>query len=284
MLHKLAQRARPQTKPAAADPGADRGRPADPLAARARLHAWPALTGLVLGLLALGPALGSGFVLSYDMVFVPAPPVGYADLGLGGGPPRAVPSDLVVALAAKIIPAEFVQKLILIAIFVLACSGAAALLADRWPERVAGRRLPLLAQLVAGVCYAWNPFVAERLIMGQWAMLLGYAGLPWVVREVVRPGGPDPDLGAGRRDGAGRDRRFRGDVDHPSRGRARCALRRPSLAGAGPQAPAHGRRHRGSQPALADPLARQPGARRSERRGGVRCPRRHSVRGASAAC
>ena len=86
------------------------------------------------------------------MVFVPAPPVGYADLGLGGGPPRAVPSDLVVALAAKIIPAEFVQKLILIAIFVLACSGAAALLAARWPERVAGRRLPLLAQLVAGVC------------------------------------------------------------------------------------------------------------------------------------
>ena len=28
-----------------------------------------------------GPALGSGFVLSYDMVFVPDPPVGYADLG-----------------------------------------------------------------------------------------------------------------------------------------------------------------------------------------------------------
>jgi hypothetical protein len=196
MLYKLAQRARPQTKPAAADLGADRGRPSDTLAARARPHAWPALTalaphawpaltGLILGLLALGPALGSGFVLSYDMVFVPAPPVGYADLGLGGGPPRAVPSDLVVALAAKIIPAEFVQKLILIAIFVLACSGAAALLAARWPERVAGRRLPLLAQLVAGVCYAWNPFVAERLIMGQWAMLLGYAGLPWVVREVV---------------------------------------------------------------------------------------------------
>jgi len=176
MLHKLAQRARPQTTPAAAGPAASLN--------PARPHAWPALTGLVLGLLALGPALGSGFVLSYDMVFVPAPPVGYANLGLGGGPPRAVPSDLIVALAARIIPAEVVQKLILIAIFVLACSGAAALLASRWPVRAAGGRLPLLAQLVAGVCYAWNPFVAERLIMGQWAMLLGYAGLPWVVREV----------------------------------------------------------------------------------------------------
>ena len=62
----------------------------------ARPHAWPALTGLVLGLLALGPALGRGFVLlSYDMVFVPDPPVGSADLGYAGGPPRAVPSDLV---------------------------------------------------------------------------------------------------------------------------------------------------------------------------------------------
>src|SRR5258708_16802383 len=117
------------------------------------------------------------------MVFVPAPPVGYADLGLDGGPPRAVPSDLVVALAARIIPASVVQKLILIAIFVLACSGAAALLAAGGPGRADGGGLPLLARLIAGVCYAWNPFVAERLIMGQWAMLLGYAGLPWVVRE-----------------------------------------------------------------------------------------------------
>ena len=35
---------------------------------RLRPHAWPAVTGLGLGLLALGPALGRGFVLSYDMV------------------------------------------------------------------------------------------------------------------------------------------------------------------------------------------------------------------------
>jgi hypothetical protein len=141
------------------------------------------LTGLLLGVLALGPALSSGFVLSYDMVFVPDPPVGYANLGFGGGPPRNVPSDLVVALAAKIIPAGLVEKLILISIFVLACSGAAALLSSR-RQLGGGERPPLLAQLVAGVCYAWNPFVAERLIMGQWAMLLGYAGLPWVLREV----------------------------------------------------------------------------------------------------
>jgi hypothetical protein len=182
LVHKLAQRARPPISPAAAERGGLARSLASRMVGRARPHGWPALTGLILGLLALGPALSGGFVLSYDMVFVPGPPVGYADLGLDGSPPRAVPSDLVVALAAKIIPASLVEKLILIAIFVLACSGAAALLAARWPRNANGNGLPLLAQLVAGACYAWNPFVAERLIMGQWAMLLGYAGLPWVVR------------------------------------------------------------------------------------------------------
>jgi len=42
--------------------------------------------------------------------------------------------------------------------------------------------VPVAARLAAGVCYAWNPYVAERLLIGQWALLLGYAGLPWVLR------------------------------------------------------------------------------------------------------
>jgi hypothetical protein len=158
--------------------------------------------------LAVGPGLGRGFILSYDMVFVPDPPISAADLGLTGGPARAVPSDLIVALTAKIIPAEIIEKLILILIFALACSGAAALLSAAWRPRAGGTtpagastpasaatpagtipagntRLLSLSGFVAGVFYAWNPFIAERLIMGQWAMLLGYAGLPWVARELL---------------------------------------------------------------------------------------------------
>jgi hypothetical protein len=142
---------------------------------------WPALAGLLLGLLAIGPGLARGFVLSYDMVFVPEPPFSSALLGLAGGPARPVPSDAVVAVAARVIPADILQKLILLSIFVLACAGAAALLADCWHART-GERPPLLAGLAAGVYYAWNPYVAERLVMGQWALLLGYAGLPWVLR------------------------------------------------------------------------------------------------------
>jgi len=109
------------------------------------------------------------------MVFVPREPFSAALPGLA--PPRAVPSDLVIAAASRVLPADVVQKLVLLAIFVLACSGAAALL----------DREPLLARLAAGVFYAWNPYVGERLIIGQWALLLGYAGLPWVLRAVLAP-------------------------------------------------------------------------------------------------
>ena len=137
----------------------------------------PSAAGLVLGLLALGPGIGPGYLLSYDMVFVPRPQFTSALLGTSGVLPRAVPSDAVVAALARALPADVVQKLILLAIIVLACAGAARLLS--------AERLP--AQLAAGVLYAWNPYVAERLILGQWALLLGYAGLPWVLAAATRP-------------------------------------------------------------------------------------------------
>jgi len=148
----------------------------------ARPQAWPILLGLGLGLLAIGPALAPGYILSYDMVFLPHPPISAATIGLTGGPPRAVPSDAVIAVLSAAVPANLVQKVILVAIFTASCAGAASLLASCTAR--AGRPAPLLARLAAGAFYAWNPFVAERLILGQWALLLGYAGLPWVVRAV----------------------------------------------------------------------------------------------------
>ena len=147
--------------------------------------AWlAAALGLGLGLLALGPGLWPGYLLSYDMVFVPSPPFNSAVLGTGGTLPRAVPSDAVMAALARIAPADAVEKIVLLAIFVLASAGAARLLSAPEPGRIR-----LAARLAAGVLYAWNPFVAERLILGQWATLFGYAGLPWVVAAASRRGG-----------------------------------------------------------------------------------------------
>ncbi|MEU9016249.1 hypothetical protein [Actinomadura sp. NPDC048394] len=135
-----------------------------------------ALTGLGLGLAALGPGLRPGFVLSYDMVFTPDPAFTPMTFGLTGTVPRQVPSDAFVTALATVIPAGAVQKLLLLAIFVMACMSAASLVPSQ----------RLLPRLAAGVCYAWNPFVAERLLLGQWALLLGYAALPWVVASAAR--------------------------------------------------------------------------------------------------
>ncbi|MFB9840204.1 hypothetical protein ACFFNX_49460, partial [Actinoallomurus acaciae] len=132
--------------------------------------------GLLLGALALGPALAPGFVLAYDMVFVPHPALSEATFGLTGMLPRHVPSDAVVAALSHLAPAGLVQKAILLAIFVLAFASASAL--------VPGDRL--LPRLAAGVVYAWNPYVAERLLLGQWALLLGYTALPLVVTAAAR--------------------------------------------------------------------------------------------------
>ncbi|MEU5995441.1 hypothetical protein ABZ806_41245 [Spirillospora sp. NPDC047418] len=148
-------------------------------------HLAAALTGLGLGLAALGPGLAPGFVLSYDMVFVPGPSFTDLTFGLTGIVPRHVPSDAFVTALAHVVPADAAQKLVLLAVFVMACTSAASLVPSR----------RLLPRLAAGVCYAWNPFVAERLLLGQWALLLGYAALPWVVAAAARTGEP----GGGRR-------------------------------------------------------------------------------------
>lgn len=138
----------------------------------------------VLALAVWAPVLGRGYVLVYDMVFTPHPPVGSASLGVDGGVPRAVPADFLVALAAHVVPAWVLQEAILVAVVVLACIGA-------W--RVSPARTLTGAGLSA-LLYSWNAYVAERLLMGHWSLLVGYAVLPWLLRASgrVRTAGPWP--------------------------------------------------------------------------------------------
>ncbi len=144
-----------------------------------RLLPW--VVGLLAGVLALGPALGPGYVLRYDMVFVPGLSLAAVLRGADGFP-RAIPSDAVVAALSAVLPGDAVQSLALLAVFAVGGAGAARLVLGVLPRGGAGA----LAASAAGASYVWNPFVAERLLLGQWAVLLGYAGLPWVVGAAVR--------------------------------------------------------------------------------------------------
>jgi hypothetical protein len=137
--------------------------------------AWPWLASVAAAALVLGPALGPGSVLLRDMVFVPSPALTGRLVGLGHETPRAVPSDLVVALASHVLPAGVVQAVVLFAVLVGAGVGASRL--------VPASALPASAAALFAV---WNPYVGERLLMGQWALLVGYAACPWVVLGAAR--------------------------------------------------------------------------------------------------
>jgi hypothetical protein len=140
------------------------------------------MVGGVLALLALGPLLGRGYVLSYDMVFVPRLELTRGLLGLDTAVARAVPADLLVALGSRLVPADVVQKVVLAGVFIGAAAGAARLIPSR----------SLAARAAAATLYAWNPFLYERLIMGHWGLLISYAALPWVARAALdlRVGNP----------------------------------------------------------------------------------------------
>jgi len=141
------------------------------------LHTTAAVTALAV----LAPTLAPGYVLSYDMVFTPRLPLMADAMGLGTEAPRAVPQDALVALASLAVRGDLLQKVALVAAVYLAVLGAARLVpAERW-----------LTPIVAGVAYGWNAYLAERLFLGHWSLLLAYAALPWIVRAAL----------AARRDG-----------------------------------------------------------------------------------
>ncbi|GAA4942221.1 hypothetical protein GCM10025331_30960 [Actinoplanes utahensis] len=142
------------------------------------LHAVAASVTAVL----LAPLALPGYVLRYDMVFVPRQALSWEMIAPADALPRAVPLDAVVSVANLVAPGWLLQRIALVAIVYLAALGAARLLPSR----------RLLPKVVAALAYAWTPYLAERLLLGQWALLLAYACLPWMVAAIrdVRAGRP----------------------------------------------------------------------------------------------
>ncbi len=136
------------------------------------------LWSLFLAVLVLGPGLGPGYLLVRDMVWVPDLALRADFLGLGSGLPRAVPSDAVVAVLDQVVPGMLLQKLVLVAALAGGGVGATRLLAGQAEE--AGEA-GLVVRLVVVTVYGWNALVAERLLMGAWPVLVGYAVLPWLL-------------------------------------------------------------------------------------------------------
>lgn len=131
------------------------------------------VVGLLAAVLQLGPVVGHGYVLLRDLEFVPHLPLTAQLLGVDTVP-RAVPSDLVVALLSRVIPADAVEDIVLVTVVALGAWGAGRLLRPSVPGAAA-----------AALLYGWNPYLTEHLLLGQWAVLMGYAALPWVAAAAL---------------------------------------------------------------------------------------------------
>jgi hypothetical protein len=139
---------------------------------RAAVPAW----SLLLAGLLLWPVTRGGYLLGHDMVFTPHQPLDAASIGVGSAPPRAVPQDVLVALAERVVDGAVVGRLGVVLPLLAAGCGVGVLL----------RRAPLAAALAATTAVMWNPFVTERLALGQWSLLWCYAALPWLLVAVLR--------------------------------------------------------------------------------------------------
>ena len=152
----------------------------DPAAASARRPARTLLVGLwplFLAVVLLAPLLvHRGYPLARDLVFVPRQPFTDASIGLGGTAPRAVPLDAVVSVATALLDGAVLARIALLLALVLAGWGMLRLTAP----------LGTWARLAASGFAVWNPFVVERMALGQWALVAAYATLPWILLAAAR--------------------------------------------------------------------------------------------------
>ena len=147
------------------------------IAARARtvlVASAPLLLGVVLAALVCYPFVGSrllllDFVSGPHQALLPVEAFGLNG-GLTGGVPLTIGFrllDRLLGQVGSVVPAAI--------FFPLATTGAARLL----------RTAVLPARLGAGLFYAVNPFVFDRLYAGQLGVLLGYALLPFAVAALL---------------------------------------------------------------------------------------------------
>jgi len=125
-------------------------------------------------LLVLAPLLLPGYVLTMDMVFVPHPP-------LPSEINASFPFYAALHYLSYLLPGDILQKLVLLAVIFGAGVGMHRLLAS-----LPGVKLSRWAITAGALFYMLSTFVYERLMMGQFAVVAGYALLPFFAVSLQR--------------------------------------------------------------------------------------------------
>lgn len=117
------------------------------------------------------PFATPGMPLLRDMVVPPHPASTDAAWGLGESAARAAPQDALLALAGGFTDAGMVMRLLMFGALTIGGVAAAELV-----RRVLGAGV--VGQIAAVTMLLWNPYVVERLLQGQWSLVLAMALLP----------------------------------------------------------------------------------------------------------
>jgi len=136
-----------------------------------------AVSGLLTALIC-APFLGEHLIYR-DAVAVPRFALTPSAFGIDGSAPRAVPQDAVLGVASRVVDGGWLVALL---------TAAALFGAGVGYGRLARRLVPsagAAGSAAAAVVAIWNPFVAERLLQGQWSLLIGYAALAPTVLAVL---------------------------------------------------------------------------------------------------
>jgi hypothetical protein len=134
---------------------------------------WPVAVYALLALAVAGGLLLPGLVLAVDIGAAPHPHLPSTYFGLPeatqGGVLARLPLDATLVVLGDLGLAGLSEKLLLLASVFLAGLGMHRLVPVESP----------VARTFAGLLFAINPFVYDRLYAGQWFVTLGYALLPW---------------------------------------------------------------------------------------------------------
>jgi hypothetical protein len=138
----------------------------------------------LLTLIIVGPLLLPGYVFTLDLVFTPTMPV-----------PQGMTSDYLwkglLHILSLVIPSEQLQKAILLAIPLLSAIGMHRLLTELrtvlgFHPRTVLTGPDAWAVYMGSVLFMVNPFTYSRFMAGQYAVLIGYALLPWFALLCLR--------------------------------------------------------------------------------------------------
>ncbi len=133
----------------------------------------------LLALAIMLPLLWPGYILTLDMVFTPHLPM-----------PEQMSSSYLFHAALHylnlVVPSQIIEKLLLFIILLLSGMGMFYLVRYIQTSRSDVDEVAVWGAYVGGFFYMVNPFTYSRFMAGQYAVLLGYALLPFFARALLR--------------------------------------------------------------------------------------------------